>query len=214
MRDRFIGMYQSILYKKNVYEEVRRRSEKLLFWVRFTCAVISILSVLVWSIAKSMPVLWACLIASAQIAQTLIDQLPWSAQIRALQFLVPDLISLLCEIDKDWMRIDYGDLSDDAVLLDMVAQYEKRFCDLEAKYTNNVWFPISNSIREAADKETDAYLNLRYKPGKGSDADGQEESSQSTDTYSTVTNSKRQFAGETEDLESASAAERQGQNNE
>lgn len=173
MRNRFWGMYQSIVYKKNVFEEIRRRAELSLFVARALFALVSILSVLAWSISKSMPVLWACLIAGAQVVQSLVDFLPWSNQIRALKFLLPDLISMIWEIDKDWMRIENGDLWDEDELFHLISGYEKRFSELEAKYTNDVWIYALKSVKSSAEEETDAYFKIRYSNKKGSDADEQ-----------------------------------------
>lgn len=175
MRNRFWGMYQSIVYKKNVFEEIRRRAEISLFVSRVLFALVSILSVLAWSISKSMPVLWACLIAGAQIVQSLVDFLPWSNQIRALKFLLPELISLIWEIDKDWMRIENGDLWNEDELFHLIAGYEKRFSELEAKYTNDVWIYALKSVKSSAEKETDAYFKIRYFTTEGSDADERSE---------------------------------------
>ena len=85
MRDCFWGTYQTIVFKKFYYEEHQRRSEKLLFWTKLACSVVSIISVLIWSISQTMPVLWACLIALAQLAQSLLGYLPWSNQLEALR---------------------------------------------------------------------------------------------------------------------------------
>lgn len=203
MRNRFWGMYQSIVYKKNVFEEIRRRAELWFFLSRVVFALVSIASVLAWSVSKSMPVLWACLIAGAQIAQSLVDFLPWANQIRALKFLLPEMISLIWEIDKDWMRIENGELWDDDELFSLISGYEKRFSDLEAKYTNDVWFYALKSVKTAADKETDAYFNIRYSTEKGSDADEQtktEPDAQETEACS------RQLGGE-KVCDAATAAE-------
>lgn len=203
VRNRFWGMYQSIVYKKNVFEAIRRRAEFWFFLVRVLFALISILSVLAWSISKSMPVLWACLIAGAQVVQSLVSFLPWSNQIRTLKSLLPQLISLIWEIDKDWMRIDNGDLWDEDDVFSLISDYEKRFSELETKYTNDVWFYALKSVKAAAEKETDAYFKIRYSTEKGSDADEQtktEPDSQETEDCS------RQLGGE-KVCDTATAAE-------
>lgn len=206
MRNRFWGMYQSIVYKKNVFEAIRRRAELSFFVARVLFALVSILSVLAWSISKSMPVLWACLIAGAQVVQSLLDFLPWSNQIRALKFLLPELISLIWEIDKDWMRIENGDVWDEGEVFSLISGYEKRFSDLEAKYTNDVWIYAPESVKASAEKETDAYFKIRYFTTEGSDAD--EQTKRESDTQETEARS-RKLGGENV-CDTATAAETGG----
>lgn len=162
MRELFWNMYQDIAYKKYYYEEHQRRSERLLFIARAACAVVSISSAVIWSIAQSMPILWALLIALAQIAQTMLNDLPWAEQLACLKYLVPELSKLLAEIDRDWMTQDYLGLSDEE-LITKIHQYDDRFFALEDKYTSGVWFPVIQSVTDAATKAADARVDLRYK---------------------------------------------------
>ena len=171
MRDRFYGTYQSILFKRCYYEENQRRSERLLFIARFGCAVISILSVLAWSISKSLPTLWACLIALAQIAQSMVDFLPWARQISASHYLLPELNELLTDMDEQWLKLEYIGSSKEDVL-SAIAAFERRFYSIEEKYTTGVWFPVVKRVLKNADRATENYLVMRcYLTKREDDAD-------------------------------------------
>ena len=167
MHDRFWGTYQSIVFKKCYYEEHQRRSECLLFHAKTPCAVVSILSVLIWSVSRSMPILWACLIALAQIAQTMIGFIPWSEQLNALRYLIPDLNALIVDIDADWMRLHYTDDANNDEFIKKAAQYERRFFETENRFTDGVWFPVVKSVVANAEQSSDNYFRMRYLNAEG-----------------------------------------------
>ena len=169
MNERFWGTYQSIVFKKCYYEEHQRRSERLLFWAKAVCATVSILSALIWSVSRSMPILWACLIALAQIAQTMLGFVPWSQQLSALRYLIPELNALIVDIDADWMRLHYTDKADDEEFIQKTAQHERRFFEAESRFAEGMWFPVVKSVVKNAEKSADSYFLLRYFPVKGSD---------------------------------------------
>ena len=162
MRDCFWGTYQTIVFKKFYYEEHQRRSEKLLFWTKLACSVVSIISVLIWSISQTMPVLWACLIALAQLAQSLLGYLPWSNQLEALRYLIPALNRLLVDISEDWMRLGYAEKDDDNSLLEKAVSYERRYYELEDQFTSGIWFPVVKSVINAAETAEDNYFHVKY----------------------------------------------------
>lgn len=165
MRELFWNMYQDIAFKKYYYEEHQRRSARLLFIARAVCAVVSISSAVAWSISRSLPLLWALLIALAQITQTLLNDLPWSEQLACLRYLVPDLSKLLSNIDRDWMAQDFLGETDEALIM-KIHDYDARFYELEEKYTAGVWFPVVNSVVNAAQKAADNRMDLRYNDWK------------------------------------------------
>lgn len=165
MRELFWNMYQDILFRKCYYEEHQRRSEKLLFIARAVCAMVSIASVVIWSIARSMPVLWALLIAVAQVAQTLLNDLPWANQLACLKYFLPDLLKMVAEIEQDWMSLDYLGATDES-LVSRIHEYTERFFAMESKYTTGIWFPAVKSVVHAAEKSADNHTDMRFREWK------------------------------------------------
>lgn len=188
MRTLFWGMYQDIAFKKFYWEEHQRRSEKLLFTARLLCAAVSIVSVLIWSIAKSMPALWASLIALAQIAQSMLDSLPWAKQLTALQYLIPELSDLLVDIDKDWMVLERIG-ADENDTIEKIHAYEQSYYRLENQYASGVWFPTVKSVVAAAEEASDAYFRLRYFMPEGTDNSGPEKGQ--NEEHSTTSTERR-----------------------
>ena len=167
MRYNYWASYQIIVYKKFFYEAHQRRSEKLIFIAKLLCSVVSILSVLIWSISKSMPVLWACLIALAQMAQSMLGDLPWSEQLNSLRYLIPALNRLIVDMDADWMRLGYAEVDDETALLEKAVLYDRKYFELEDQFTSGVWFPVVKSVVAAAEKAQDDYFRVKYLSAEG-----------------------------------------------
>ena len=167
MRDAFWGTYNTIAFKVSYYKVYQGYAETRLFWSRVICACVSILSVLIWGISKSLPVLWACLIALAQLAQTLIGFLPWAQQAAALRYLVPELDKLLVDIYRDWLRLGYESPEDKHALAERSAEYQRRFYELANQYTADIWFPVRKQIALDAENDSDKYFKALFPPTEG-----------------------------------------------
>ena len=161
MRDRYFSMYQSIEYKTCFY---RVHSENAHRWYSlYTAATLSlsILSVLIWSISRTMPALWAILIAAAQFAQAYSSHLPWAAQLTALKYLLPELDQLVLDIDHDWLLIDMN-VHKEPEILEFISAYERRYSLLEMQFASGVSFPQRGYILEKAEKAQRQYFYVRY----------------------------------------------------
>lgn len=161
MRDRYFSMYQSIEYKTCFY---RAHGENARKWYNlYTAATLalSILSVLIWSISKTMPAIWAILIAAAQFAQAYSTNLPWANQLTALKYLLPELDQLVLDIDRDWLYIDTGGYASEEIL-ELISTYEKRYASLENQFASDAPFHQKQKILEKAEKDQRQYFYIRY----------------------------------------------------
>lgn len=164
---RYFRTYESITYKYFFYVAYAHRANKLYKLFSCTATVISILSVLIWSISKSAPALWAVLIAAAQFAQVYTVNLPYAEQIASLKYLLPELNKLLCQIDKDWLLIgvnvdDCGKTYSPQRIVEMISGYERDLADLENQFAPDGLFPEIKLLCQKAEDDKDAYFNSRY----------------------------------------------------
>lgn len=161
MRDRYFSMYQSIKYKECFYAAHQEKARKLYSAYTIIMAMLSIFSVLLWSISKTLPLLWAVVIAAAQFAQALSSYLPWAKQLGALQYLMPELAQLLLDIDHDWLALDLNRYPD-ARILKLISVYEGRFEALEKQFANDVDFARTKGILKKAELDQRTYFYIRY----------------------------------------------------
>jgi len=161
MRERYFSMYQSIEYKICFYRahsESAHRRYRL-----YTAATLglSILSVLIWSISKTMPAIWAILIAAAQFAQAYSANLPWADQLTALKYLLPELDQLALDIDHDWLSIDMGMYTEEEII-ELISVYEKRYSALEEQFASGISFHQRKGILKKAEANQRQYFYIRY----------------------------------------------------
>ena len=161
MRDRYFSMYQSIKYKECYYAAHQEKAHKLYSAYTVIMAALSIFSVLLWSISKTMPALWAMLIAAAQFAQALSSYLPWAKQLGALKYLMPELAQLSLDIDHDWLALDLNGYPD-ARILKLISMYEDRFEALEKQFANDVDFARTKGILKKAELAQRNHFYIRY----------------------------------------------------
>lgn len=161
MRIRYFRMYETIKFKECFYAAYEVRARRLYNWFSFLALAVSLISVLVWTISKSMPTLWAIIIAVAQFAQVFSIRLPYADQIGALKFLLPELHNLLLQIDVDWMKIDICNY-EETKIIDLVSKYENHFSKIEDQYTIGVLFREIPSILKKAEKDQELYFRSHY----------------------------------------------------
>lgn len=161
VRDRYFSMYQSIEFKSCYYgtHKAKANQNQLIFTI--VMAVLSFVSISVWSISKSLPALWAVLIAAAQLAQALSPLLPWSKQLVALKFLLPQLTQLVLDIDREWLSLDQHEYSDEKII-DLVSEFENRYANIEAQFVGDTYFSEADSIISVAELDAKKYFYNRY----------------------------------------------------
>lgn len=162
-RRRFYSMYYTVKYKEQQCSIYHRIYYNRNLWYSATTVLASIFCSLFWSIFQSLSALWACLIAASQLAQAAKDLLPWSQRLTALEYFLPDVRSLLLDIEDTWNRIDFNDEQwDTNAINEKRSQYDHAYGELEAKYIGLFDFPWSKAINEEATTETNIFFNNRY----------------------------------------------------
>lgn len=161
MRDRFFSMYQCIKYKECFYGAHRENAQKMYNTYSTITLAISIISVLIWSISKSMPALWAIVIAIAQFAQACGGKLLWTTQLTSLKYLMPELARLTLDIDHAWLALDLDSYSDDKIL-ELISTYENRFESLQRQFTDGIPFHEKATILKKTETEQRNYFYARY----------------------------------------------------
>ena len=85
---------------------------------------------------------------------------------------MPELDSLIVEIDADWLKLGYSDTDDDVALLERTVYYEKKYVELENTYIVDVWFPVIIEVVSAATEAENDYFRVKYQlEGEAKDAE-------------------------------------------
>lgn len=161
MRDYFFAMYQEIAYKECYYTCCQRHAQQLSTMYTVTMFIVSALSVLLWSVSKSLPTVWAIVIALAQMAQALKDYFPWQQQILSTKHLNPAIRKLLDDIEVVWLEIEFEKLSDDDILHKM-SEFKSHFNEIESEFVGDLSFPRSKNIMATTEQEWKRVFLFKY----------------------------------------------------
>ncbi|MBE6831685.1 MAG: hypothetical protein E7519_15915 [Ruminococcaceae bacterium] len=159
MRDKYWAMYTSIKHDEYYYESYQIRAKRINALINGFCLLLSVGSVASWGIWGKIPIFWALLIGMSQIVSTLKPLFPFSNQIIATKYLLPELRSLLNDIDFDW---NITHLLSDKEVLKLIYKYNKKFDKLELKYINQDYFPFVKSCDDDAEKESKKFFYHTY----------------------------------------------------
>lgn len=167
MRDRFWLMFFNLKFRERFYNCHSKRSRRINLLASGTTLVVSFASTLLWSNATDnsyLAVVWALLIALAQLFQSLRDLFPWGKQLSVLEYFLPELQKLVLDIENTWNLIDFDPNNWDTLKIDQArAEFNRRFVDLEQKYIGSVHFSEGRRIQKKAAAETRLFFSNRYK---------------------------------------------------
>ncbi|MCI8857804.1 MAG: hypothetical protein HFH26_14890 [Clostridiaceae bacterium] len=161
MRNRYFRMYESIKFKECFYALHFVRAKKLYTCFSVVTLFISISSVLAWTISRNMPTFWAIVIAVAQFAQCISPYTPWSAQLTALKFLLPEVSKLTLEIDHEWLFIDERNYNDEKIL-ELIICFEDRLHEIEYQFADGIYFSRCAQVLKDAEKRQRTHFYSRY----------------------------------------------------
>lgn len=169
MRDKYWAMYTELKHKEKYYLYYQQSSKFKDGVINGVCLVASCASIASWGIWSEYPVVWALIIALAQVIQAVKPLLPFSQQITALRFLNPELSSLLIDIDHSWdsvNRMDGSNPSDYDHVSGLIHDYEKRFDSLTSQFIGDTYFPTRRRCEKKAETECRNYFKHRYNVGE------------------------------------------------
>jgi len=162
MWKRFVYMYEALKYKEYYYAAHYKRASMISLICSVVVMFVSAASMLVWSVSKVTPTLWALLIAAAQFVQFLIPQFPWAKQAEALKYLLPELKKLSLKVDKAFMKIRLNPDVSDGEICELISRYETTFANLENQFVQDIVFPERKSVIIKAEKDKNSYFFAKY----------------------------------------------------
>ena len=163
MRDQYWYMWAEIYRRERYFHHYQSYSRVLNSLVIAVCSIASAASIASWGIWGVIPLFWSILTAFSQVFQAINPVLPFSKQLVALRFLLPDLSKLLIVIEGGCHRIQVSGLDDDAILV-MYQEYLLQADEIENRYIGNSWFPVITRIAAKSEVERDLYFQQRSTP--------------------------------------------------
>ena len=162
MRMKYWDFFTEHKFYEIYFTNVQRRAKQMTGLIDGLCMIITAVSVSIWWLYGQVPLLWATLIAFAQVMSVLSSKFPFSSQLVATRFLLPELSTLLINISSDWNAIDINEKSDSQIEKQM-RKHELEYHRIKNYYARDVYLPKSKVyIINSAAKDYARFFWHRY----------------------------------------------------
>ena len=165
LRDSFFSMYHDFRFKHFYYSLYQGRSRKIDHCITGFSLLTSASSIVSWSAWSYVPSLLAVLFMIAQTLQVLKSLLPWSAQLSALKYFLPELEALTLEVEHNWHNLQLDRMPEHIDALDLIKNYREQYRTLESKYIGSMSFDEVASVTSAANEKTLKFFKFYFHTG-------------------------------------------------
>ena len=120
--------------------------------------LVSSASIAGWFTAH-VPALWGILIFAAQIVQIIKPFLSYERHMDSLKYLIPELSSLVIELENTWRKTRYASPDE---LSDLLRQFRERYNSMERKYCGVSIIPRIKKVDVDATKTCKSFFSVHY----------------------------------------------------
>lgn len=161
MRDRYWSYFVSIKHKYFYYIAFQTLYSRINWCITAFLALTTLSCVAVWNIWDKIPIVWAMLICMSQVIQALFPKLPYNDLLISVKFIIPEVDSLLMDIEHDWLYIDIHKPSDDDIL-SMLHKYDQRYHELTNQFFSGTFLPDIQYCSKKAEDNCKNYFATNY----------------------------------------------------
>lgn len=159
MSNKFWSMLVDFKVAERYYWYYTNDSRKWDDLISGICLLTSATSISTWYIWNKFPVLWAILIALAQIVSVLKPLFPFYSRRIAARYIYQDISALCIEAEYIWGTVDSNA---NETLERHLLEFTKRYADIENRFSTPDLFPAKPKLHAKAQKDATTYFTVRY----------------------------------------------------
>lgn len=166
VRDLYWRTLGEMKYAELYFQLYAVRSNRIRKAISAVCLLSSLACVAAWAESDGSGVLWAALIAAAQLISALQPLFPYEERVTAAGYIYKDLSILVIEVESDWLFIANGislhnDDNQDERIAIRISDFRQRQLEIENKYAGVGTFPFNERLSKKARRIVEGYLR-RY----------------------------------------------------
>ncbi len=138
------------------------RCVKLERLIKIILSLCSSASVASWAIWSKIGFVWAIIIAASQVIGVINEFLPNKKRISEIAELKSRLTPIYYEVEKDWLLVSGGDLSEEEIN-DKYYKYMKKWTETYDKFFADDSLPKNAGCIKYAEEEKNKYIELIFK---------------------------------------------------
>lgn len=149
----------STLKRDKIYVDLQvERLDHIERCLNIAAAVAASAAIGSWAIWQHASFVWASIIAASQVYAAAKPFLPFSARLRALHNLAPEMTVLALSAERDWFRVAKGELTDDEIIDRAYALKEKKSKATDV-HLKGIVLPERDKITVVADAKAETYMH-------------------------------------------------------
>lgn len=122
-------------------------------------------SIAAWAIWKDQQVIWACIIALAQVVSAIKPFLPYKQRLSVISDFNNKIQEIALECEKKWFDVAEGLLTEKEIH-DLQIELRNKAFDAEKRILKGVILPTNNKILKSAETKADRFLRNNYHFGE------------------------------------------------
>lgn len=160
-RNTFYALMFKVKYSERYYELYYNDIQKIDNGFSIFTGLTSAAAIAGWGIWNEFRIVWAILVAVAQVGQIVRPHLPFSYHLSSLKYLIPELRTLTVEMESDWARFDV-DQPDPQTYLEKIRFFNERYTAIESKYLGSDILPVKQGYFNNARDEARNHYSLLF----------------------------------------------------
>lgn len=161
MQERYWKKLTDKRYRLIYINEYYDQSVWLQRMINIFLAITSSGAIAAWAVWKEYPVLWAGIIATAQVLTAIKPYLPFEKRIEGIYEMMMQMTLICNEVESKWYYVANGSLSEEDIN-DLYYKYEKRWSEIETKYLKGDSIPADARIAHIANAKKERYFQNQF----------------------------------------------------
>lgn len=125
-------------------------------------AIASSSSIAGWVIWQPFSFIWAAIIASSHVLNSIKQYLPYTKRLKALQSLSNELEALFIQMESDWYKVSEGELTEKEIN-SLQMKYKEKIRQATQKHLGTSSLPKNKKLLDESKTSAKAYLDNFYK---------------------------------------------------
>lgn len=159
-KEQFWDFMVQVCFEREYYIEYRRKCLTITRWCKWTPKTITAIAVLLWMQWNTTPWLYsACsiVILLMQIAELIIDKLPYESRLSEVTDLADDTLPVLRNIEAEWLRMEEDNYTF-CEISERIREYSAQLDEIKRHYMKNDELPHEENCTNKATQNTQKYL--------------------------------------------------------
>jgi hypothetical protein len=125
--------------------------------INIISAIVSCSSISAWAIWNRFQLLWGIIIAGSQVLNAIKPHLPQIKNAKNLSDYESELVRLLCDVKRDWYKIENGELTGEEIN-ELIYRYDLKAVEIKDTHTKDIYVKEYPTMQEKAQRKAEEYL--------------------------------------------------------